>query len=330
MTLKKSQYWYVPLSEVQNESGAKLRPASSNVSESDRLVKEGDAFTISLESFYIREKIEDSGNDLLVRSWVKYGDEPTAERIHFFQKNVPKEFLASNIPAEHIFAKQDHSEDNRLLVTLEITEIDRGIKANEKIANNIGAISSEFGAVFPAILPFTGVASNLVGLLGKLSSLLDKNTTVLKSTLDLYAEDNFETPLRYGAYIFFETEVQAAMYKLLELKLVPATTQIENPLHDYAVLKIIPGITKSGDGSELLVNQQLASVLSQLDKDDDVRRKEHFKFLQDTIRSANDMKDLDYFYRLRIKQKLGEELSESQRKRFLEIAEKLQKYIPDL
>jgi hypothetical protein len=95
----------------------------------------------------------------------------------------------------------------------------------------------------------------------------------------------------------------------------------------------VPGIIHSGDSSELLVNQQIASVLSQLDdnaKNDEGKRREHFKFLQDTIKSANNMQELDYFYSLRLKQKLGEKLSEPQLQRYLQIAEKLQKYIPDL
>ncbi len=73
MTVEKSQYWFVPLTEIQQEAGADLRPARSQVVEGDRLVKEGEAFTISLESFYIKKNHEtdDSGNDLLVRSWLK-------------------------------------------------------------------------------------------------------------------------------------------------------------------------------------------------------------------------------------------------------------------
>lgn len=42
------------------------------------------------------------------------------------------------------------------------------------------------------------------------------------------------------------------------------------------------------------------------------------------------MQELDYFYRLKRKQEQGKELTESQRARYLEIAEKLEKYIPDL
>ncbi len=335
MTLERSKYWFVPLTEIQNDGGSYLRPARSQVLQSDHLVKEGEAFTISLESFYIKEKLEDTGNDLLVRSWLKYGNEPTAERIHFFQKDVPDGFVGENLPAEHIFSKQDHSEANRLLITLEITEIDKGLRAERSINNTITTVSNNFGAVFPAILPFTGVASNLTNLLDKLSGLGDKNTQIFHSSLDLYAQESFETPLRYGAYIFFNEEVQAVMYKLLDLKLKPVSEQLrgKKPLHDYVVIKIVPGIIHSGDSSELLVNQQIASVLSQLDenaKTDEGKRREHFKFLQDTIKSANNMQELDYFYSLRLKQKLGEKLSEPQLQRYLQIAEKLQKYIPDL
>ncbi len=333
--LESSKYWFAPLTEIQDEQGAKLRPARSKVLESDKLVKEGEEFTISLESFYVKENYDknSSGNDLLVRSWVKYGNEPTAERVHFFQKDVPNEFIGENLAAEHIFSKQDHSEDNRLFISLDITEIDRGLRASSSINNTISNISGTFGAVFTAILPFAGIASDLVDLLDKLRSR--RNISVFNSSLDLYAQDNYEYPLRYGAYVFFKEEVEAIMYRLLDLKLKPVSDQLKdkNPLHDYVVIKVVPGIIYSGDSRELLLNQQIASVLSQLDesgKHDEAKRKEHLNFLQDTIKSANDMRELDYFYSLKLQRELGKELSKSQMQRYLQIADKLRKYIPDL
>ena len=335
--LESSKYWFAPLTEIQDEQGAKLRPARSKVLESDKLVKQGEAFTISLESFYIKENYDkdSTGNDLLVRSWVKYGNEPTTERIHFFQKDVPDEFIGENLSAEHIFSKQDHSENNRLFISLDITEIDKGLGSSSSINNTISNISGTFGAVFTAILPFAGVASDLVDLLDRLRGGSKRNISVFNSSLDLYAQDSYEYPLRYGAYVFFQDEVQAIMYRLLDLKLKPVSDQLkgQNPLHDYVVIKVVPGIIHSGDSRELLTNQQIASVLSQLDengRNDESKRTEHFKFLQDTIKSANDMQELDYFYELKLQQKLGKELSESQMQRYLEIAKKLQKYIPDL
>ena len=333
--LESSKYWFAALTEIQEEQGAKLRPARSKVLEGDKLVKEGEAFTISLESFYIKQNYDkdNTGNDLLVRSWVKYGNEPTVERVHFFQKDVPDEFVGENLSAEHILSKQDHSENNRLFINLDITEIDRGLKISSSINNTISNISSTFGAVFTSILPFTGVASDLVSLLDKLRNR--KNISVFNSSLDLYAQDNFEYPLRYGAYVFFKEEVQAIMYRLLDLKLKPVSDQLrgKNPLHDYVVIKVVPGIINSGDSSELLTNQQIASVLSQLDdntNNNEAEIKKHFKFLQDTIKSANNMQELNYFYDLRLKKELGKDLNESQMQRYLEIANKLQRYITDL
>ena len=60
MAFEESKYWFVPLTEIQNENGAKLRTASSKVIAGDRLVREGEAFTVSLESFYVKEKLEDN------------------------------------------------------------------------------------------------------------------------------------------------------------------------------------------------------------------------------------------------------------------------------
>ena len=60
-------------------------------------------------------------------------------------------------------------------------------------------------------------------------------------------------------------------------------------IHDYMVIKIIPGIVHSGDSSELLLNQQIASVLSHLEENDEGKQREHFKFLQETIQFASNI-----------------------------------------
>lgn len=67
-------------------------------------------------------------------------------------------------------------------------------------------------------------------------------------------------------HTFFHEEVEGVMYRLRELKLELFPNQNKQPIHDYVVVKIVPNFIKSGNKDDLLANQQLAAVLSQLDE----------------------------------------------------------------
>lgn len=333
MAIIKSKYWFVSLEELQKVEGAKLRLANSELLETDQLVETGSPLTVSLESFFVKSNHDEgkSGNDLLVRSWTKYGSEPRIETVNFFAKDVPDGFIGENLSVEHIFSTQDYEEENRILLELEITEIDKGLDTDKSISDDLKEVASIFGAVFPVTLPFVSTASRLLVNLEKLFSKSSENRQVLHSSLDLYGKGNGETLLRSGAYIFFSEEVEGIMYKLRDLKLEPVSNQIKQPIHDYVVVKVVPNFIRSGNQDELLVNQQLAAVLSQLDEEernDNNKKNQHWEFLQNTIKRAINLNDLDYYYTLLRKQNRGEKLTQSQFKRFNEIAEDLRDYIP--
>ncbi len=336
MAIIKSKYWFVSLEELQKTEGAKLRLANSQLLETDQLVETGSPLTISLESFFVKSNHDEgkSGNDLLVRSWIKYGNDPRIETVNFFEKDVPDGFVGENLSVEHIFSTRDYDGENRVLLELEITEIDKGLDADKNISDDLKEVANSFGAVFPVILPFVSTASRLLGNLEKLFSRSSANKQVLHSSLDIYGkEGDGESPLRCGAYIFFHEEVEGVMYKLRELKLEPVSDQIKQPIHDYVVVKVVSSFIKSGNKNYLLANQHLAAVLSQLDeeeKSDDNKKNRHFEFLQDTVRKAIKLKDIDYYYVLLRKKNRGEQLTDSQHKRFNEIAEDLRDYIPPL
>ncbi|NET39081.1 MAG: hypothetical protein F6K19_45090 [Cyanothece sp. SIO1E1] len=331
MPIVKSKYWFVSLEHLQDPRGAVLRPAGSKAEETDQVIGSGNPLTISLESFFIKESFDRrSGNDLLVRSWTKYGNEPKIEVIHFFKKNVPDRFVGENLGVEHMFAVPDHDERNRVFIELSITEIDQRVNADPGLGNDIRSLASSFGAVFPSVLPFVSTAGRLVSGLKLIFSGNAENRTVFNSALDLYAAGTGETPLRAGAYIFFNEEIEGAIYKLRDLKLTPATNQQNVPEYDYVVVKMVARLIRSGTGEELLVNQQLQAVLSEMDeneKNDAQQQNRRLEFLQDTVRSARQLKDLDYYYRLDRRRRRGRELTPAQEERLDQLEEELRDYI---
>ncbi|WP_346292833.1 hypothetical protein [Sphaerothrix gracilis] len=335
----RSSHWFVSLADLDNAAGAKLRRSDSELVATDQTIETGDSFTVSLKSFYVSEGHErdGSGNDLLVRSRVRYGDEPPTEVINFFERDVPPATVKDNLEFEHIFSRQDYSADARLWLELQIFEIDKGIDRNSEILQGLNTVYAEFGGIFSTLIPFATLAPSIIRRIEKISQLRDQNKRLFNSQLDLFAKEvsGGDAPLRCGAYVFFQQPVEGVQYKLRGLRLERAALNQQHVpiMDDYAVLKIVPAVVRSvTSGEELLQNQQLATVLSHLEpaaENDALAKKQHLQFLQGVIQDARKIEELDYFYRLKRQKKFGQALTEAQQKRFFEIAQKLSQYIPD-
>lgn len=298
----KSNVWFVPLSELRNQRGTILRPVNESPTSSDEVIQGGNPFSIFLESFSIFGRYDPGtdNNDLLVRSWVKYGSEPTTERVHYFEKDVPPGAVRENFQANQVFMCREHDATNRLWLRLAITEIDKGLGADATISDDIDLIAQGFGAVFPVVLPFYTIASRLLKNLQGLLTSTPENKQVLNVALDLHTNPRTSfTLLRCGAYIFFNEAIDGRMYKLLNLRVEPATTQ-NTPRFDYVVITVVPVLVNTGIAIEDgLVEQQIATVLSQLDERQQDLAKEkqnHQAYLRETIQNAQRFQDLLYYY----------------------------------
>ena len=338
--------WFVPLNElsnlddVANPDYGKLRKIDSEFSETDAFLEAGSPFTISLETFSVQGSHDKSGtNDLLIRSFVRYGDEPKTETINFFGTDIAPGSFIENLEHEHVFSRRDFSESARVWLALEILEVDKGLE-KESIASGLGKMRAQFGAVFPALIPFAtvaGVAMNTISELRALRKSASQNKKILASQLDLYAKEvsGGDAPLRCGAYVFFNEEIQGVQYRLgsgFKLKRASAKDKDVPILHDYAVLKINRGFINSGkDPAEILKNQELAKVLSQEDEGaSEEQRSAHFDFLAQLIENANKIKDLDYYQDVTMRAKsFGQPPTPAQQERLIEIKRRLGQYIVD-
>ncbi|MGC1306584.1 MAG: hypothetical protein WA885_05095 [Phormidesmis sp.] len=338
--------WFVPwkelsnLDNVENPDYGKLRKTDSEFSESDTFLEAGSPFTISLETFSIQGSHDNSGtNDLLVRTFVRYGDEPKTETINFFGMGVSAESFVENLEYEHVFSRQDFSENARVWIALEILEVDKGLE-KESISAGLGKMRARFGAIFPALIPFAtvaGVAVNAISGLQTLRKSASQNKKILSSQLDLYAKavSGGDAPLRCGAYVFFNEELQGVQYRLGSgFKLKRAAEKDKNVpiLHDYAVIKITKGFINSGkDPKEILKHQELAKVLSQEDEGaSEEQRSAHFDFLAQLVENANKIKDIDYYRQVTMAAKsFDRQPTPAQQDRLVEIKTRLGQYISD-
>ncbi len=338
--------WFVPWNELNNLDDSanldygKLRKVDSDFSEDDAFLEPGSSFTISLESFCVQATRDSSGtNDLLVRSFVRYGDEPKIETINSFGVGIEAGAFQDNLEYEHIFSRRDFSKSDRIWLSLEILEVDKGLES-DSISTGLGKLRGKFGAIFPALIPFgtvAGVAMDGISKLQALKKSASQNEKVLSSQIDLYAKavSGGDAPLRCGAYIFFDEETQGVQYQLGSgFKLKRAAVKDKNvPIqHDYAVVKIAPGLVDSGkDSEEILKNQTLAKVLSQEDEGaSEDQRSAHFEFLAELIESANKIRDIDYYREVTTAAKsFDRPLTIEQENRLVEIKTKLGQYLFD-
>ena len=339
--------WFIPwaeLSDLDNRDKpdhGKLRKVDTDIRDTDLFVEDGSPFTVSLESFYVPQQ-QDAGddNDLLVRSFFRYGNEPRLETIHFFEKDTETNTFRENFEYEHIYARDSFSKKARVWLTIQLLEIDRGMNQGGSLSGVLQKMHGGFGAIFPAMLPFApviGLASNMVSKFRQLKESAQRNEPILENTLDFYTKElaGGDAPLRCGAYVLFSQPVEGVQYRLgsgFKLRHWVAADVNRPVQYSYVVIKVTPGIVESGqDTQKLLTNQQIATVISELDTEEteQERRTEHYHFLEGMVTEASKFKDLSYFRELMDKKNLGLELSQAEVNKLLDIKRRLGHLVGD-
>lgn len=328
--------WYVPLVELDKPEGARLQRTEGKPASTDTLVQEGGSFTITLETFCINgHHDERSDNDLLVRSRIKYGSAPLTEAINFFGADIPAGQVQENLLSEYIFSQENYDGRDRVYLEIDITEVDRNLAGDSSLLSGLQTIKADFGAIFPTLLPFAAVAVNTLSKLTKLTARRDDNKIVFKNSLDFsLVGAEGEARLRCGAYILFNSPVEAVQYRLRGLKIEYFTPSEQgNPVKDdYVVIKVVPVLLNTGHDEDLLENQQLAVVLSHANQKQAgmADRLSQRKFLQSFIQDAQKMRDLDRFLNLKGVIDLNLPLNPNQQETFLRLAQKFKGVIAAL
>lgn len=319
--------WFVPIDELDAAAGAPLRMSDAKPSTTDPLVNEGDSFLVTLESLLIVEHHDSkSDNDLLVRSRLKYGNDPIVEAINFFENDVPAGMVKNNLLCEYIYSQETYSQLDRVHLEVEVMELPGEISLNQNISKGLNVIKNTFGVVLSSFLPFGGVAFDVMK---KVNTVRQEKRRIFFSNLDLYgAGGEGEARLRYGAYVFFQEPIDGSKYKLHQLQvkhLAPEDGARPCP-HDYIVVKIVPTLIRVGSNEELaLNNQKLATVLGTMDGQmDNSARHPNFKRL---VPDANKLRQLALFYSLQKRKDAREMLDQAQTALYQKLLRELQDFI---
>ena len=328
--------------QPESDSDASQSADYPKANHPDAWVESGSPFTISLESFCISEALDRrSGNDLLVRSWTLYSDDPPVEMVHCFKRNAEVGQVIDNLATEHIFAVEYFQGHQPLSLHLQILEVD----GHDSIEQEILTVAHLLGGVFPVLLPFTSATMPLYKSLKSIFSKRDRTAEAFASTIQLVDSTLFqiqsetndvsatvEIPFRCGAYIFFDHDVDGTAYRLQDFRLIP-TTATTSPPPSYIVIKVVPQLVQSYNPENLLANQRLAAALlnpshmDELDLPEAVKalkqRLESLPYLRQAVHKAQLLDDLDEYRRLRRLQETEPHPHESQRDRLIR-AERIQ------
>ncbi|MEL6222441.1 MAG: hypothetical protein AAFR31_07350 [Cyanobacteria bacterium J06627_8] len=315
--------------------GSSIKRASSNVDHDvDTMVRDGDAFTVLLKSFYVTQDKDKGDNDILVRSWARYGSDPHTEVAHFFKEDIPVPyFSAHDVQAEHIVSADTYLSGNRVWIRLQISEVDgkRVHQISSFVEQNLATAVSALGAIFPNTLPFIGnISTHALDLLSDLKHLIsNKSDVILDEALDFLSVNTGETPLRYGAYIFFQRAVDGGNYLLNSFQVHSNSTAESEPIPDYVVIEIIPGVINPSSRTTIALNQSLAKGLLPVDDTQaaQIEKDERLRYLQKLMKQAKMADDLKEYYGLMTRELSGVVLNELQRKRYQALTVKLGDYI---
>ncbi|NEQ50613.1 MAG: hypothetical protein F6K11_10845 [Leptolyngbya sp. SIO3F4] len=323
-----ARHWFVPLDELDAVEGALLRPANLKPSANERLADEGDSFVVTLESLLIVKKYDrKSDNDLLVRSRLKYGNDPIVESINLFENDVPAGTVRDNLLCEYIYSQDKYSKLDRVHLEVEVMELPGSISLDRDISKGLNLIKSTFGIVLSSLLPFGGVAFDVMK---KVNTIRNRRRQIFLSQLDLYGEGGEgEARLRYGAYVFFRKPVDATDYKLQNLQLKhKAPEDAPKPLpHDYVVVKVVPVAIRVGSSEEVaLNNQRLATTLGTTDGKMDVNAEWHPNFDR-FMPEPEILKKLAIFYGLRKRKNAREILDTAQQKLYEMLLQELRDFL---
>lgn len=321
-----SSHWFVPLNELDADTGAPLRPADMAPTDNESLAQNGDSFLMTLESLLIVQQYDRrSDNDLLVRSRLKYGNDAIVETINFFENDVPAGTVSTNLLCEYIYTQEHYAKLNRVHLEVEVMELPGDISRDQTIATGLNLIKNTFGVVLSAFLPFGGVAFDVMK---KINTVRSEKRRIFFSNLDLYGDGGEgEARLRYGAYIFFQKPVDGSLYKLhkLQVQHLAAEDAAQTCPHDYSVIKVVPTAIRVGSNEELtLNNQKLAAALGTPQGQPDHTPYPDFKQITP---DAEQLRNLARFYSLKARKDTQETLDADQTQLYQQLRQKLQDFI---
>lgn len=308
--------WFAPLNESPVTPVSAWKPA-----EPTRAINEAASFTISLESVMVpkehfgesmRDRLRSwlaGEKDLLISSTCQVAAQPAVQRVHYFGSAAGFERPFTSFVSDNIYVTQDFHPVARINVLFQLVEVDSGADDREKLLTALNGIASKVGAVYPAILPYAFIGSNVAGAMNKLTaSLIPDKHSRLTHDINLFPSGRLDDiDLQVGRYILLDKDLDATQYQVLpDGGLASAETGARITDVPYLIFRIDTSALPSPD---FVVNQRVATLLTQLSGGSNDPLTSSLGFLSGTLNAYTGFTDLARYGSLLQKQKSGQSLS---------------------
>ena len=256
-------------------------------------------FSVNIVTTLISEDLDGmfrGNNDIMILTRSSMGEQPFVERIHFFQEEIPKDKPIRNIYADTVFVTEDYSGQDRLWIELNVLEIDTDSGERKSAINQFESLAATAGAVFPAFLPYTFAAKAIVNLTNSIVSKLEKNEWVINMPVAFYSGEPTlgRAPLQTGTFVLFSKPVNPENFKLQQNGQIVRKDGRKFP-KSYLVFEVR---AKKSVSPEFVMNQKIATLLTQIRSGNPNTTKSAIHFLGQTLTSYTNFNKLKRYLTL--------------------------------
>jgi hypothetical protein len=329
--------WFAPLDPTPVTPQSAWDPAPD-----DRQIKDAAAFTVSLDTVVIPkdplphglkerfQAIVEGKKDVLITSTCQLGAQPAVQRVHYYGDAHGFTRPFGQFVSETIYLTPDFDPPGRIHLLFEVFEAGDGPEGREGILEALNGVASKVGAVYPVILPYAFVGTNICAALNKLcDAVVPSEHSRLTQDINLYpAGRQDDIDLQRGRYIVLDQERDVTQFELQpDGRLITKGTDKQVMDFPYLIFRVDPGQEPTPD---FVIGQRVATLLTQMQGKGNDPFQSTLGFVSDTLDGYTSFSDLRRYDQLMQKQKSGQKLSSEEQAVMTRIAgrQDLKGYLP--
>jgi hypothetical protein len=254
-------------------------------------------FSVTLTNAVVAQDLDGifrGRNDVLLLTKSSLGAQPEVERIHYYEEGVAAGKPLKNLLANSVFVTDDYNGKDRLWLEMNVLEIDTDTGERKAAIQAFQGLAATAGAVFPAAVPYAFGVSAAVTVVEKLVSALERDEKVVKVPLSLHADEPSpgRAPLQVGSFIAFSQPVDPEKFRLDKNGSVFQRANNKPSEVSYCVFSVRP---ESEVVPEYVLNQKVATLLTQIKNGNKNSAQGTIAFLQDTLAQYSNFKKLQRY-----------------------------------
>lgn len=297
--------WWVT-SPTFDGTGAPLRLPSISVS-NDRELKSAQKLTVDFVGAFVKDSMDtfSRSNDVVIASRFAMDDRPMVTRLHYYERDVSAGTWVGPFFNPVIAAFNDFSASAQEF-TLQLMIYDEdGLSDTEskELTEAFQSVASAASIAFPAYAPYAGLGAGLGTAIAGLADNLNRHDRILdaKIRLAINAPENAGMSLlQPGYFICFSAEINATnLYLGQDLRVYYWDGQGQPQQYKHASYAILHVSRRFLLAPEYIIDQNAATLLSEIQSGKGQAGTRALYFLKDTIKQYTNFKRLQRYYDLK-------------------------------